>query len=248
MPLDSVTYGSGLCDLLGGSLIPLPAGAQGQYYDPYHAKATPCMCNTVTYSLVSACGICQGQTYLYWHQWVDVCDGASTGVWLYKFPEPLPPDLDVPAWAYMDVTTTDFFHIDEAFQNATSSVRSAGTQTQAFSTPSNALPTSAAPSSTGGTSISNSNVTYNMAPAPSEPDNGSKMDVGAMIGAITGSNQKEKKRRQDEESHGLVSPTATYVELKGKGSKGSKKGDDEWDSEIDIDTDAHGETDYHLHG
>lgn len=104
-----------------------------------------------------------------------------------------------------------------------------------------------------------------MAPASSISDKGSKTDVGTLIGAITGAvtglvvvtlsvlrylafrkKQKEKKMLQDEENHGLVSLTPTFVQL--KNSERSKKGEDEddWDPEIDID--AKGEADYHLHG
>ncbi|KAH9483717.1 hypothetical protein JR316_0003193 [Psilocybe cubensis] len=216
-----------------GSLVPLPNNPQGQsYYDPYRARATP--------------------SILLHNDQVN------------SYPEPIPPGLDVPRWAYMDVTTTDFFHVDEAFYNATASGKSSGTQTQTFSTPSNALPTTAAPDSTVGTSITNSNVTYNMAPASSDSDKGSKTDIGALIGAITGAvtglvivtlsvlrylafrkKRKEKESLRDEENHGLVSPTPTFVQSKGSKRFKKEAQEDEWDSEIEMD--IKGEANFHFH-
>ncbi|KAF8843547.1 hypothetical protein BDN67DRAFT_1000775 [Paxillus ammoniavirescens] len=49
----------------------------GQYYGaPSGAYANPCECNTVAYSLVSACGACQGAVYLTWPAWTVNCNAT----------------------------------------------------------------------------------------------------------------------------------------------------------------------------
>lgn len=43
------------------TIDPLPANTH--YIGPWVADANPCECNTVTYSMISACGVCQNRTY-----------------------------------------------------------------------------------------------------------------------------------------------------------------------------------------
>ncbi|KAH9961643.1 hypothetical protein BGW80DRAFT_1255818 [Lactifluus volemus] len=53
------------------------------------ASGDLCMCNTVAYSLMSACGACQK------HDW-------------RSFPNPVPAGTRVPHWAFDDSSTSDF--------------------------------------------------------------------------------------------------------------------------------------------
>lgn len=93
----------------------------GQHYQgpPRVSSANPCQCNTVVFSLMSACGICQGRTALRWSQWSSNCPRVSLG----EFPNPIPEGVRVPAWAYLDVKTSDVFDqfIAQDFVNATES-------------------------------------------------------------------------------------------------------------------------------
>ncbi|KAH7913750.1 hypothetical protein BJ138DRAFT_1124146 [Hygrophoropsis aurantiaca] len=62
---------------------------------------TPCECNTVTYSLISACGGCQGATWVTWDYWTLNCSGSTSN---QQYPRPLPSGTAVPAWAYLALT------------------------------------------------------------------------------------------------------------------------------------------------
>lgn len=67
-------------------------------------SAHDCQCNTVTYSLMSACAACQGRSYIAWSEWTANCPNVSL-----SFPEQLPTGLHVPGWAYLDPRPSDNF-------------------------------------------------------------------------------------------------------------------------------------------
>ncbi|TFK42439.1 hypothetical protein BDQ12DRAFT_274734 [Crucibulum laeve] len=87
---------------------------QSHYLGPTLAAANPCLCNTVTYSLMSACGACQGRTFLSWSVWSANCNSVTDG----SYPQQLPTGLLVPGWAYDDVQGGDNFDQSLARQNA----------------------------------------------------------------------------------------------------------------------------------
>jgi hypothetical protein len=105
---------------------------QNHYQGPSISDANPCQCNTVTYALMSACGACQGRTYLSWSSWSANCPNVSIGV----FPTNLPAGILVPAWAYENVTAGDTF--DQTFArdhaNATESSATLPASTPAATT------------------------------------------------------------------------------------------------------------------
>ena len=43
------------------------------YIGPTAADANACNCNTVRYSMVSACGLCQNATIISWTSWATNC-------------------------------------------------------------------------------------------------------------------------------------------------------------------------------
>ncbi|KLO10747.1 hypothetical protein SCHPADRAFT_892133 [Schizopora paradoxa] len=92
------------------TILPLPMGDQVVYLNPPNngaGSSSNCTCNTVTYSIMSACSICQGQTYMTWDNWSLSCSIKTIG----QFPDDLPPAASVPAWAYGEITTNDTFNI-----------------------------------------------------------------------------------------------------------------------------------------
>ncbi|KAJ7444914.1 hypothetical protein FB451DRAFT_74212 [Mycena latifolia] len=76
--------------------------------------ANPCQCNTVVYSLLAECGLCQNRTAIMWSIWETNCASVTIG----SFPEPIPVGLHVPGWAYLDVKTADMFNETLAQANA----------------------------------------------------------------------------------------------------------------------------------
>ncbi|KAF4615359.1 hypothetical protein D9613_002755 [Agrocybe pediades] len=121
-----------------------------------------------------------------WSEWSDECDGQAT---LYEYKEPIPTGLDVPSWAYLDVTTKNYFDLNAAFKNATASKNllasnnPSSTQSESFVTP-----TPVPPSTNSNSNTPISNIIYNNVTMPdsdSKKDD-SKVDIPALIGALTG--------------------------------------------------------------
>ncbi|KZV73406.1 hypothetical protein PENSPDRAFT_648941 [Peniophora sp. CONT] len=97
----------------------LPALSQGQHYTGPKANATDpedardlCKCNTVTYSLISACTACQNSTWSTWDDWSYNC----TAVWIDgEYPKSIPNETRVPAWAYLPVVKSNLWSNSSAF-------------------------------------------------------------------------------------------------------------------------------------
>ncbi|KAI0259719.1 hypothetical protein BC834DRAFT_603554 [Gloeopeniophorella convolvens] len=110
--------------------------------------ASLCQCNTVVYSLLSACDACQGASWIPWSEWKLNCTQVVAAT---VFPNAIPSGTRVPHWAYLNVTVTDTWNaaqasqagdLPEAVASPESTVSSAATETPVSSS-------SAKPSSTG---------------------------------------------------------------------------------------------------
>ncbi|KAH7904513.1 hypothetical protein BJ138DRAFT_1106760 [Hygrophoropsis aurantiaca] len=129
-------------------------GDQEDYYDgPQASNSSACTCNTVIYSLTSACSACQGNNFLYWSEWTESCDANNT---LYQeWPASIPSGTTIPPWAYLPLVNGAWD--SSAAQNNASAVAQASTSasssTAISSTTSGAFMTSTAPAS-GGSSAS----------------------------------------------------------------------------------------------
>jgi len=149
-----------------GDATNIPAVPAGNHYlGPTTSEANPCRCNSVTYSAISACAGCQNRTYTDWSTWKQSC----TVVYLTIFPESLPSAVEVPSWAYLDITlTNNNFSIVAAELNASET-----------STTSSAVTTS--------TSISNSLTPSSTALASATTSaSNSKSNAGAIAGGVVG--------------------------------------------------------------
>ncbi|KAH9955182.1 hypothetical protein BGW80DRAFT_375847 [Lactifluus volemus] len=71
-----------------------------------------CQCNTVVYSLMSACGACQGQTWAGWYQYSTNCTNNYP---TSSFPNPVPSGVRVPYWALIDVTVSGSWDSRQAY-------------------------------------------------------------------------------------------------------------------------------------
>lgn len=93
-----------------GSQYTVPALDPKNYpYDYYPApsadEANSCECNTVTYSLLSACAWCQNLTYTDWPDWKFYCSTEYLG-----YPENIPSGTAIPQWAYQNVVVSGSFN------------------------------------------------------------------------------------------------------------------------------------------
>ncbi|KAI9462907.1 hypothetical protein BJY52DRAFT_1255950 [Lactarius psammicola] len=127
------------------AIAPLPQGSL--YRGPDAGRGNLCVCNTVVYSLVSACGACQGSSqWIQWSQWILNCTTVSTAG---TYPNSIPAGTRVPRWAYLDVSTADSWDATAA--------QSAGDSPEGTQTVSSTSSTSAPSSSTSPSSSSNKN-------------------------------------------------------------------------------------------
>jgi len=172
-PCVVAAYMQGVCT--GGAFTVSPLPLDTHYTGPTAALANPCQCSTVTYSLVSACGLCQERQIENWSLWSFNCTTKS----IQTFPDGVPSGTSVPAWAYLDVVSGDTFNLvaAEADTGAPESSASASTPTGITSSASAGSISSAYHTSTASGS-SNTPVSGNTA--------AKKSNVGAIAGGTVG--------------------------------------------------------------
>ncbi|KAG7092591.1 hypothetical protein E1B28_008934 [Marasmius oreades] len=148
-PCDVASYLASVCN---AGQFEVPAiNATQTYLGPTLQTANPCRCNTVFYSLLSACAACQNRNYSYlkWSLWSTNCSSVHT-----NFPEDIPSGTAVPSWAYIDITSSDAFDPIRAKSSA-NGAESTGTPKPTASNIPSALqsPTATSqPSGSGGSS------------------------------------------------------------------------------------------------
>jgi len=156
-PCVVTTYLVESCD--GNFVIP-PLNSDQHYGGPDGSTAqnNPCQCNSVTYMLLSACGACQGGSFISWSAYNDNCSTVYSGL----FPQAIPAATRVPHWAYTDATAELIFNATEA-QQVGDMPESTGAPSPTESSSSSASPT----------------VTVTVTP-------NKKSDAGAISGGVIG--------------------------------------------------------------
>lgn len=97
----------------GGSFTINPLAPGYHYTGPGGYDDTDlCKCNTVTYSLLSACIACQGEEWISWPKYVHNCTKVLPSS---SFPNPIPHGTRVPYWALIDVTVKDTWDALKAY-------------------------------------------------------------------------------------------------------------------------------------
>ncbi|KZS96129.1 hypothetical protein SISNIDRAFT_451821 [Sistotremastrum niveocremeum HHB9708] len=143
----------------------VPALGAGQFYTPSTAD-THCECSTVTYSLLAACSLCQGQTPSTWTFYDENCTSISPSV----FPLPIPSGVTVPHWAFQDVNSSGNFNatLAQADGDSPESTAPAPSSTSTSSSSSTSSQSSSSSGSSGGSS------------------SGHKSNTGAIAGGVVG--------------------------------------------------------------
>jgi len=107
----------GVC---GGGSFTIPTLPAGQGYNgARQGDSNKCTCSSVTYSMISACALCQGGGFNPWTMWITNC--SNSDVSLSSYPLTIPQNVSVPAWAYLNVTDAGSFDQAGAFAQANSS-------------------------------------------------------------------------------------------------------------------------------
>ncbi|KAF8339226.1 hypothetical protein F5887DRAFT_475351 [Amanita rubescens] len=121
----------------------------GQIYGLEPGSNTLYFCNTVWYSLLSACALCQDGSWFTWPVYSQNCSQT----YLMEYPGPIPSNTSVPTWAFLNVTATN----DNFDPAKASSLAVAPSPTSSASTSSAATSST----STSSTSTSTSHPTPN---------------------------------------------------------------------------------------
>ncbi|TFK42437.1 hypothetical protein BDQ12DRAFT_274686 [Crucibulum laeve] len=143
----------------------LPAG--NHYTAPNFTAATPCLCSSVTYQLISACAGCQGRNFLNWTSWSINCPVVK----FLTYPMAIPPATEVATWAYLNVTqTNDTFDPTVARNNVG----------KPSTIPSNA------PTTSSSNSLVASNPTASIASDGTDSTASKHSNAGAIAGGVVG--------------------------------------------------------------
>ncbi|KIK57654.1 hypothetical protein GYMLUDRAFT_45822 [Collybiopsis luxurians FD-317 M1] len=181
----------GVCSGGDYNVVALP-DATSDYLGPTIDGANPCQCNTVVYSLMSACALCQNATITTWSEWATNCATVYT-----TYPQPIPGKLHVPAYAYLDVESQGIFNADSAKQdaNATESTAlpSSSTTRSQTSSKTSSTPAAATSTATAG-SITTSNESHRNAIGGGVV--GSILGLGVLL-LLIGSILAYRRRRQE---------------------------------------------------
>ncbi|KAH7905127.1 hypothetical protein BJ138DRAFT_1183790 [Hygrophoropsis aurantiaca] len=150
---DLSTSDSLSCNDIYVSFGPLTAGSEG-YPAPSGNTVGPCLCNTVIYSLATACASCQLAQYLSWSQWIVNCPTSDVA---QSWPTSIASNTVIPAWAYLAIVNSSWDYA-QAYDYATKinqNVNSpSSTATSASTSASSAGPTGSDSGGAGKTSAS----------------------------------------------------------------------------------------------
>ncbi|KAH9955185.1 hypothetical protein BGW80DRAFT_1396314 [Lactifluus volemus] len=93
------------------SLGPLQPGQM--YVGPslQQVNVESCECGTVLYSLMCACGACQGGTWISWSNYIPNCTAGTLDT---PYPYPIPDGTYVPYWALLNVTAEGIWNLAES--------------------------------------------------------------------------------------------------------------------------------------
>ncbi|KIP05860.1 hypothetical protein PHLGIDRAFT_128640 [Phlebiopsis gigantea 11061_1 CR5-6] len=164
----------------------LPPGGSNFY------TATTCMCSSVTYSLLAACGLCQGFTYYSWTDWIANCPSnlVSDG----SYVDSIPSAVSVPTWAYLDVASGNGFSLQAAEAAAAKDPADVTATAKGTSAPTIGLSSFSEPSYTFSVpsytfsepSISIPTISIPTGDSTTTFHTKKKVNVGAIVGGVVG--------------------------------------------------------------
>ncbi|KAH9941833.1 uncharacterized protein BXZ73DRAFT_98221 [Epithele typhae] len=164
----------------------------GAYAGPASADdANPCVCSTVTYSLLAACALCQSGSspipISSWPVFSQQCPGESTFVGV--FTQPVSSGTEIPAWPKAALTDAGAFDPAAAFALAFKASQSSSASLAASRSPSPLHLTTGASLSSVHFSAPSSLATATSisgATSPSSSDSQKKSNAAAIAGGVVG--------------------------------------------------------------
>ncbi|KAG5724004.1 hypothetical protein E4T56_gene11236 [Termitomyces sp. T112] len=155
------------------SVPSLPAG--NHYLGPDFIHANICICNVVVYSLISACGGCQDRNFTTWGNWSLNCPQSDNKT----FPKPTPAAVEIPSWASLDISKTNWT-FDPTVAAAAAEI------SQSLPTTSTSESNQAGTSSVGGNLPTTAEASPSESAATSEKTSHAGAIAGGVVGGIAG--------------------------------------------------------------
>ncbi|KAF8262486.1 hypothetical protein EI94DRAFT_707395 [Lactarius quietus] len=138
-----------------------------------------CLCNTVSYNLMSACDACQGASWITYSAWSTNCTTNATAG---TFPKPIPAGTRVPQWAYNNSTIGDSWNMTLAQLVGVTGTSSTSTSTAMPSTSASSHSTSSSSPST----LSSSPSTFSSSISTPHQTSKPGVNAGDVVGGIVG--------------------------------------------------------------
>ncbi|KAI0064538.1 hypothetical protein BV25DRAFT_1989821 [Artomyces pyxidatus] len=182
-PCTVAAYLEATCN--GGQFVIAPLQPDHEYTGPSGPDdGDMCKCNTVAYSLISACDACQGAAWIQWSEWSLNCTSVAPPS---TFPEAIPSGTRVPHWAYLDVVSADTWNNASAFADGSSSAP----ESTGSGAPTSVHPTSSATSPSTPTSATSvgggGSFPASASATPSHTASaGHSSNTGAIAGGVVG--------------------------------------------------------------
>ncbi|KIJ22842.1 hypothetical protein M422DRAFT_276676 [Sphaerobolus stellatus SS14] len=186
----------------GGVFQITPLAHNKAYSGPQKGASDPCVCSTVTYSLVAACAACQDGAPLPWTNWITNC--AQSDISISKYPEDIPQNTSIPQWAFLDVVSVNDWDVTASLNLANQHLPDI-TETKDDGTPINSTTSSTSiapsptltvagsnagpnpgPSSGGGSSGGDGNSGQDQDGKPSASASAKQSNVGPIVGGVVG--------------------------------------------------------------
>ncbi|KAF8465585.1 hypothetical protein DFH94DRAFT_782747 [Russula ochroleuca] len=134
-----------------------------------------CKCNTVAYSLISACDACQGAQWITWSEYMFNCTKVLPPS---SFPNPIPSGTRVPQWALLDVTSENNWNSNKSYAVGDSPELAPGAVLASGATVS--------ASATGPVSPHSTSPRESSSTTPAPTHTGSSSNAGAIAGGVVG--------------------------------------------------------------
>jgi len=174
---------------LGYSVYELgPLSNGSNYVTPQKddADQKKCGCNTIIYSLYTACTLCQTNTTVVpntWAFWSQYCDS----VYVTQYPFDIPFNASVPHWTYANWTSGSFdITIAKAAGRDPEATPTNPPVVSISSTSTSSVKSTDKPAGTGTSSIPHSSSSGGNSSGGSNSSGSSKTNVGAIAGGVVG--------------------------------------------------------------
>jgi len=144
-----------------------------------------CKCNTVTYSLISACDACQGAV---WTSWSEYSSNCTKTLPPSSFPNPVPSGTRVPQWALIDITSGNNWSSNQSYAVGDSPEQAPGALlgTSGATVSTSGTRSGATSGTRGGATSSLSSESSSTANPTPPPSSKSSSNMGVIVGGAVG--------------------------------------------------------------